>query len=611
MFKRFLACLIIACLCLSLLPAAYAAGDGEWDFDAATGTLHLKGTGTMDELFAVRSSFGFLKTVSMPWRDTENLRRVEIGEGITTVSDFAFEGCTKLEEVTLPEGLTHIGSLAFNGCSGLRRIVLPASLEAVDSFAFYGCSSLREVVYSGTAAQWSAVSVDVYNEPLTDALPKLGAPVANIPVFDPQRPPVPSIEVPVITPPVIVIPSIPPIAPPVEVPAVEAPPVERPAGTPSLSGSCGASVHWDFYPSGLLYLSGTGPMTDYSYGDPRPWDDVADKITALVIERGVTAVGRHAFGELENLESIRLPEGLFELRYNAFYSCTSLEAVEIPASVTSINIGVFEGCSALRTITVASGNRNYTAIDNVLFTADRGTLLLFPKAFAGEYTVPAGVKVIGPDAFSDCNELVSVTLPEGLTVISADGFHFCRKLERIVFPSTLEVIEGFAFSGCRELRELNFSEGLKSLDTWSFYSCDALTRITLPASLEHVADGTFCSCDNLVEINVARGNPYLRSVDGLLYSADYKTLYAIPAGRVGAVTVVEGVTFIYEDAANGCSGLTSITLPRTLAEIDDSAFSGCSSLETVRFSGTQSQWNNVTVGSANGDLLDARFEFLG
>ena len=83
MFKRFLACLIIACLCLSLLPAAYAAGDGEWDFDAATGTLHLKGTGTMDELFAVRSSFGFLKTVSMPWRDTENLRRVEIGEGIT------------------------------------------------------------------------------------------------------------------------------------------------------------------------------------------------------------------------------------------------------------------------------------------------------------------------------------------------------------------------------------------------------------------------------------------------------------------------------------------------------------------------------------------------
>ena len=70
MFKRFLACLIIACLCLSLLPAAYAAGDGEWDFDAATGTLHLKGTGTMDELFAVRSSFGFLKTVSMPWRDT-------------------------------------------------------------------------------------------------------------------------------------------------------------------------------------------------------------------------------------------------------------------------------------------------------------------------------------------------------------------------------------------------------------------------------------------------------------------------------------------------------------------------------------------------------------
>ncbi len=613
MSKRILACLIIACLCLSLLPTAFAEGNGEWDFDAATGTLLLKGTGTMDELFAVRSSFGFLSTVSMPWRDREHLRSVIISEGITTVSDFAFEGCTALEEVSLPDGLTHIGSMAFNGCSNLRRIVLPASLVSVDSFAFYGCSRLSELVYGGTAEQQAALSIDMYNEPLIAALPKIGAPVTNTPVFDPQRPPVPSVEVPAITcPPVIVIPSIdvPPVAPHIEPPLT--PHIELPSGTPTLSGSCGDSVTWSFYDAeGLLLISGSGAMTEYRYSDTRPWEDLADRITSLVVARGVTTIGRYAFQDLEALKSVSLPEGLESISYNAFYDCTSLEALAIPASVTSIDSNAFEDCFALSTITVASGNPSFKAIENVLFSADGETLILFPKNTGGTYTVPSGVKTIGENAFADCNDLNRVILPEGLTLICESAFSFCTALEQVVFPSTLEAIEGFAFSGCYALSELNLPEGFKSLDTWSFYSCDALTTVTLPASLEHVADGSFCSCENLTSIEVARGNPYLRSVDGLLYSADLKILYAIPAGRSGAVTIADGVTFIYEDAARYCSEMTSITLPLSLEEIDTGAFSGCYKLETVRFFGSQSQWNSVKIASSNDYLLDARFEFLG
>ena len=598
MFKRHLACLIVLCLCLSLLPTAFAAGDGEWDFDAATGTLRLKGTGTMDELFAVRSSFGFLNTVSMPWRDTENLRRVIVGEGITTVSDFAFEGCAKLEEVTLPEGLTHIGSMAFNGCASLRRIVLPASLETVDSFAFYDCSSLSEVVYNGTAAQQAALSIDVYNEALTAALPKAAAPVANVPVFNPQRPPVP---------------EIPPIEiPTTETPAVELPDIQIPDISPTQSGSCGGGVTWTFYgPVGLLVIGGSGEMPGYRYDDVRPWDEFADAVTGLMVQSGVTAIGRNAFKNLPQLSFVTLSEGLESIDYSAFCNDTSLETIELPATVTEIDADIFEGCSALQSITVASGSLSFRSVDGVLFTADGETLVLYPKAREGAYTVPAGTKTIGMSAFADCDGLKAVTLPEGLTRIEASGFNFCSNLEHVLFPSTLEAIEGFAFSGCNRLNELNLPEGLKLLDTWAFYSCNLLTRVTLPASLETVEDGVFCGCDGLIDIEVARGNPYLRSVDGLLYSADYKTLYAIPCGRTGAVIVVEGVTFIYEDAARSCGGLTSVTLPRTLEAIDDSAFNGCSSLELVRFAGSQSQWSNISIGDSNGDLLDARFEYLG
>lgn len=62
--------------------------------------------------------------------------------GLTSISDDAFNGCTKLASVKLPKHLKHIGARAFNNCRALKTITLPDELESIGEGAFAGCRVL-------------------------------------------------------------------------------------------------------------------------------------------------------------------------------------------------------------------------------------------------------------------------------------------------------------------------------------------------------------------------------------------------------------------------------------------------------------------------------------
>jgi hypothetical protein len=74
-----------------------------------------------------------------------SLRTISLPEGLTSIGQFAFYGCRSLTTVSLPAGLTSIGQSAFSGCSSLTSITLPVSLTSIGDFAFIGCSSLTTV----------------------------------------------------------------------------------------------------------------------------------------------------------------------------------------------------------------------------------------------------------------------------------------------------------------------------------------------------------------------------------------------------------------------------------------------------------------------------------
>ena len=98
-----------------------------------------------------------------------SLTSISIGEGVTSIGSYAFEDCTSLTSVNIPEGVTSIGNCVFQGCTSLTSINIPEGVTSIGYAAFYNCKSLTSVYYCGTAEEWSKITINEFNESLTDA----------------------------------------------------------------------------------------------------------------------------------------------------------------------------------------------------------------------------------------------------------------------------------------------------------------------------------------------------------------------------------------------------------------------------------------------------------
>ena len=119
---------------------------------------HLKWHLTDDGVLTI-SRKGIMKdyTSWSPWI-YDSVKRVIIADGVTTIGDNAFNGCSSLTSVTIP--VTIIGWSAFSGCSSLTSVTIPNSVTIIGGSAFSGCSSLTSVTIpnSVTTIERSAFS---------------------------------------------------------------------------------------------------------------------------------------------------------------------------------------------------------------------------------------------------------------------------------------------------------------------------------------------------------------------------------------------------------------------------------------------------------------------
>lgn len=116
----------------------------------------------------------------------------------------------------------------------------------------------------------------------------------------------------------------------------------------------------------------------------------------------------------------------------------------------------------------------------------------------------------------------------------------------------------------------------------AFGLCSKITSITVPESITNIGEAVFSGCSNLQNINVSEGNDHYKSINGILFDKNEKTLISYPSGIKAQNYVVPcGVVNIEDHAFEGCSGLNCLVLPNSVINIGDYAFNKCSNLTKI------------------------------
>ena len=112
------------------------------------------------------------------------------------------------------------------------------------------------------------------------------------------------------------------------------------------SGVCGEDVIWTLDDDGVLTISGTGDMADYTLEEKAPWYDRKDDIVSVNIESGVTSIGEYAFYECTNITNIELPEDVAIIEAEAFSDCGSLTSITFDGSAPEFGEDSFSNVTA-------------------------------------------------------------------------------------------------------------------------------------------------------------------------------------------------------------------------------------------------------------------------
>lgn len=253
--------------------------------------------------------------------------------------------------------------------------------------------------------------------------------------------------------------------------------------------------------TGLLTLSGTGTTKEFSPGATCMQGN-KDSVTSIVIEDGITGLGKCIFSEYNELVSISLPDTLTGTIVNTFAACEKLPEVEIKGTALTVQT-TFPDCSSLRRAVIYEG-----------------------------------VETIGSNCFANCVSLEEVMLPEkGIKTIGTYAFGGCTAI-REIYIKCADEIEGSvlyesgvqklrlgagvkklltaAFNGNTELTELIIDEGLESIGLAAFNGCTGLSNVVVPESVTEVLQASFERCQSLKDITFKGRETAIFDSDGVL-----------------------------------------------------------------------------------------------
>jgi len=122
-----------------------------------------------DSLTGIMIPDGVTSIGSDAFKWCSGLTSISIPVGVTSIGKRTFFNCKSLTNISIPLGVTSIGDDAFTFCENLTSITIPASITEIGNGTFEGCDSLTDIYYSGSEAEWKAISIGDSNDPLLNA----------------------------------------------------------------------------------------------------------------------------------------------------------------------------------------------------------------------------------------------------------------------------------------------------------------------------------------------------------------------------------------------------------------------------------------------------------
>jgi hypothetical protein len=294
------------------------------------------------------------------------------------------------------------------------------------------------------------------------------------------------------------------------------------------SGTCGENLTWIYVEAtGTLTISGTGEMADDSHS---PWElkNYRSSIIKVVIESGVTTIGKNAFSILTGMKEITIPNSVTDIRGGAFMGCSGLTSIKIPSSVTSIGSSAFDGCTGLKKVIVT----DFVAWCKISFRDFYSNPLYYAHHLYSdenneitELAIPNSVTSIGQSAFAGCTGLTSIDIPNGVATIGESAFSGCTGLTSITIPNSVTYLSGF--SGCTGLNEITIPNNVATIGEYAFSGCTGLKEITIPNGVTAIEGHAFSGCENLKTVTVGSG---VKSIGSCAFNNCYRLsqIYLLP-----------------------------------------------------------------------------------
>lgn len=248
----------------------------------------------------------------------EEINDLKIPDSITSIEDYAFDGCSGLSRVEISNSVTTIGDYAFRGCSGLRDVVISNSVKSIGSWAFEDCSGLRHLTMGNSVTNignWTFSGCKLLTRvEIPSSVTRIGSCA-----FSDCR----------------------------GLSRVEISDLEAWCKINFLNIESNP-----LYNAHHLYLNGIEikdlkiPESITSIKELAFYD--CSGLKSVEIPNSVTCIGKSAFQNCSGLTGeLKIPEGVESIEEKAFYRCSGITLLDISNSVTSIGNSAFSGCSKL------------------------------------------------------------------------------------------------------------------------------------------------------------------------------------------------------------------------------------------------------------------------